>query len=415
MAAAHLLGFKTSFNHSFCCRFCYCSRENFKNTFSEESVALRTQSSSLGNVLEASSLEAGQDCLGLISSSDLKFFHDLNFYEIFPPCIDHDIFEGILPKIVKFSLAYFISKRYCSFSSFNTSILNFKLSGKDKHNFPLLNFDSLSKIRFTASEGYTFSRFYLLFLTGVPNEDPILDLVKLIIKIILICMSFSFSDCRLVVLDNLIESFLSLCSNYSEGLPFTVKFHHLIHYPRMITKFGPPRIFSTINFESLHSKLKSKIKNSCNWKSVCYTISTKYARSKLFTEMSCPIEIGKTPCVTRLPFNIPTQSLSNSYSLRGLKIYNQQFYCNKNAVIYKHSIDSVEFLAITDITKVNNDYILSGDLHSSFSDSCSKYFLVPNQNHGYIVLSSLNSKFSYEIYSENSNLFIVPYFDLDVF
>ena len=142
----------------------------------------------------------------------------------------------------------------------------------------------------------------------------------------------------------------------------------------------------TINFDSLHSKLKSKIKNSCNWKSVCYTISTKYARSKLFTEMSCPIEVGKTACITRLPFNIPTQSLSNSYSLRGLKIYNQQFYCNKNAVIYKHSIDSVEFLAITDITKVNNDYILSGDLHSSFSDSCSKYFLVPNQNHGYIVL-----------------------------
>ena len=95
-------------------------------------------------------------------------------------------------------------------------------------------------------------------------------------------MSYSFSTELIIVLENLIKDFLNLCSLFNDKLSLSIKFHYLIHYPRMIRLFGPPRSFSTINFESLHSTLKEKIRNSKNWKSVCYTIANKYARSNIF-------------------------------------------------------------------------------------------------------------------------------------
>ena len=66
-----------------------------------------------------------------------------------------------------------------------------------------------------------------------------------------------------VLVDRLISTFLDLCSKINE-LNITAKFHHLIHYPIMIRRFGHPRIFSTINFESFHSFLNTKIKTSKN-------------------------------------------------------------------------------------------------------------------------------------------------------
>ena len=70
----------------------------------------------------------------------------------------------------------------------------------------------------------------------------------------------SFSNETIAMLASIIEAFLSLCSEHNNELKITVKFHHLIHYPSMIAKFGPPKILSTINFESLHSYLKVKDK-----------------------------------------------------------------------------------------------------------------------------------------------------------
>ena len=96
----------------------------------------------------------------------------------------------------------------------------------------------------------------------------------------------SFSNETIAMLASIIEAFLSLCSEHNNELKITVKFHHLIHYPSMIAKFGPPKILSTINFESLHSYLKSKIKNSKTWKFACYTIAAKYAQCRISEDKS---------------------------------------------------------------------------------------------------------------------------------
>ena len=40
LAASYVLGMKVSFNHSFCCRFCLCRKENFKNCYNENDIQL---------------------------------------------------------------------------------------------------------------------------------------------------------------------------------------------------------------------------------------------------------------------------------------------------------------------------------------------------------------------------------------
>ena len=91
----------------------------------------------------------------------------------------------------------------------------------------------------------------------------------------------------------------------------------------MIENFGPPRIFSTINFESLHSLLKSEIKNSRNWKSVCYTIATKYARSQLFFQEPAAQEFGISSYLGPLPSFMSNVNSDLIQSLSGLKFLNQ--------------------------------------------------------------------------------------------
>ena len=102
----------------------------------------------------------GKIFFGILKHSNLKFFDIPNYYSLFPPCIDHDIFEGILPKVTKCSLKYFPSKKFFTLNEFFYQVKSFKFSGKDKQNFPLINKEFYVNLRFTASEGYYFSRFF---------------------------------------------------------------------------------------------------------------------------------------------------------------------------------------------------------------------------------------------------------------
>ena len=82
---------------------------------------------------------------------------------MFPPCIDHDVFEGIVPKIIIFALKYFKTSKQMGFLQLKNKINKFSFSGKDKKNFPSVSFDRIEQLRFTSAEGYSFIRFLPYF------------------------------------------------------------------------------------------------------------------------------------------------------------------------------------------------------------------------------------------------------------
>ena len=113
------------------------------------------------------------------------------------------------------------------------------------------------------NESYYLLRFLLLlicdFFDTNANE---LKILQMLAEISLAISAFSFTDASLAYLTSLIRGFFGLCREVYPELGFTVKLHHLIHYPSMINKFSPLRYLNTKNFDAHHSFLKSLMRTS---------------------------------------------------------------------------------------------------------------------------------------------------------
>ena len=393
--ANFLLGLKYGFNHNDCCRFCETPRSEFSSTFSE-SLNLKTQEWYTKNFGSLINLDIGNHVSGIQKISPVSFFQTDGFFDMFPPCIDHDIFEGIVPKIAKFALEYFRTNKLLSFVDFKKRVSKFKFQGKDKKNFPLISFENIEQIRFTASEGYTFIRFFPFFLSDLDLDDSVVKMITILNKIVLILMSNNInSEEDLTILDNLVELFLRQCS-LLENLKMTVKFHHLTHYVSNILKFGPPKTFRTINFESIHSTLKHLIKSSQNWKDICYTIAMKYARLKVCDQDIQIQEIGMVEYAGNLPDTLSNVASQSIFSLKCLKIDNQVYTINSSA-IYTLINDRHLFLLIEKIFKIDENYFLNGDVYDFYESEYSTFVLEPTKSKGlYLLGSSDDSDISYD-------------------
>ena len=173
------------------------------------------------------------------------------------------------------------------------------------------------------------------------------------------CMKIKFTEDDLIIFDNLISAFLTLCSNICPNL-MTVKFHHLIHYSHFIMQYGSPRLFSTLSFESLHSELKFLMKSSNNWRNQCLTIGKKYARLRAIdSQKDCLIykNIVNIPCPNSVLFNSERVE-----SIGSFEFYNITY---KSGILIRHFHDTISycFLEINDIYKSNECIIFYGNLY----------------------------------------------------
>ena len=83
--------------------------------------------------------------------------------------------------------------------------------------------------------------------------------------------------------ENLIEELKIKIHNYLTNFKklyptFKIKpkQHFLIHYPNAIRHFGPPRLFSTMRFESKHSYFKTAFKSIHNQINVCKSLAQRH-------------------------------------------------------------------------------------------------------------------------------------------
>ena len=405
--ASFLLGIKYGFSHEDCCRFCTTDRSNFRTIFTGEIP--KTQIWYNQNLPSLTDLDSENHISGLQRLSPIRFFKCENFFESFPPCIDHDIFEGLVPKITIFALNYFKNTKKINFIEFKNFVKRFRFKGKDKKNFPSIFFDRIDQIRFTSSEGYTFIRFFCYFLQDVETDDPVFRIIDLLNKITLILMSQRISEDMLCILNTLVVSFLKLCSNFKE-LSITVKFHHLLHYIDNILKFGPPKVFRTINFESIHSDLKQMIRTSKNWIDVCYTIGTKFARLEVCPSNESAKEIGLVMNNLQLPDPLLNMQNETIFHLSGLVVSNQNYYPGRNGILIFQDSGNCNFLAIENIFKINENYFLHGSLYILTLSDFNTYLLTRTDHKtSYMIGTLSDSDISYEIYQNYSERFIIPY------
>ena len=229
-------------------------------------------------------------------------------------------------------------------------------------------------------------------------------------------MCFRFKIQNLNLLAIYIRDFLDMCSKFQgeNGISMSIKFHHLVHLPRLIAKFGPPRFFSTLNFEQHNHFLKKLMMTSSNWINPPETICNKYAQDKCIVEENLPVEIDKVNYNAALPIEVLRICVQSSdcYSLNGLKINGIKYTVFDSAIfLCKNEHDSLIFLVIEKIFNIDNNFYFFGQEYEGILSDF-------NQVH----LQSLNSKLSvkylveglnsssYNLYKEAGNFYIVPYY-----
>ncbi|KAJ8677528.1 hypothetical protein QAD02_013315 [Eretmocerus hayati] len=134
----------------FFCRFCEISLDDFRaNPLIRK--ALRTHESYERCAMEAE--RTGNTVMGVISRSALN---ELNHFKVIPglpSCIDHDLYEGIIPKDSFLALKFLITKKMW----IKVDILNYRLNStrllnEPKIFIPLIKFEDKKKLTGTSSQ-----------------------------------------------------------------------------------------------------------------------------------------------------------------------------------------------------------------------------------------------------------------------
>ena len=212
-------------------------------------------------------------------------------------------------------------------------------------------------------------RFFLLIFGDLfETDDPIFELVSILVELSNNITAFHFDAENIAYLSTLISDFLFTCHSSLPSLKMSIKFHHLTHYPRIIEKFGPLRFFNTMNFESHHSFLKSLMKPSNNWKCPAYTIANKYARFSTL-QGSGQEETPRALSLSQIDaeeiygqFSIESEPgpFFSKVSLGGV------LYQIENVIFYKRIGDDDFFLKIRYITLSNGTYIFCGKISKGY-------------------------------------------------
>ncbi|KAK3929533.1 Oligoribonuclease [Frankliniella fusca] len=265
------------FNTYYFCRFCEITRAQIKKDPSRTNP-LRTPEDYDKTVreLELENKKIKKGIKGNSVLNEIPFFHVCNPGQ--PPCIAHDILEGIGKKDFALYLKYFIEVRgWIDFVTLDKKIKNFKCLGRDAaDSLAPLDID-LRKIRGHASEVWVFIRMFP-FLIGEYIQDQDDQVWQLCLKLKLICeyvFAPQISTKQIVKLKELIGSYVSVRSAlFSKELQ--PKHHLICHYPELITYFGPLIRLWTLRFEARHMFFKNAAKSANNFINITKTLANKY-------------------------------------------------------------------------------------------------------------------------------------------
>jgi len=128
-------GFVESFSAEYFCRYCLATRnDSLANPF--RSYACERNADNYNRALEVVSHDAVQSFQGVKKDS---LFNELSYFHAtagLPPCIAHDLFEGVVCYDLALCIDYFCSRQFFSYDILNGRINQFSFVGSDAANKP---------------------------------------------------------------------------------------------------------------------------------------------------------------------------------------------------------------------------------------------------------------------------------------
>lgn len=271
-------GFVENFSRaSYICRYCVTTMQDFRNNKPAE---LRTVSSYTEAVNRAKESQE-QGFMGVKHDSP---FNKLSTFHVclpgLPPCLGHDLFEGVVDYDVALMIKYFVKTlKWFSYHHLNATIqFKFKYNACDQRNKPAPMNISGKKLGGQALQNYTLL-LLLPIMVGDKVQDATNEMWRLLLtlqQVVELVMATAISDDQVSYLALLISDYICERVRLFPAVPLRPKHHYLFHYPYLIKQFGPLVKVWSLRFESKHSYFKRCIRASGNFINVTKSLAQKH-------------------------------------------------------------------------------------------------------------------------------------------
>ena len=271
-------GFTENFSSSeHFCRFCEISRQDFLNNVL--AVGNDRTIRSYRNAVRRAEERDHQLVTGIKHDS---VFNRLDFYHVssgLPPCLAHDLFEGIVNFDLALYLRYFVkTRKWLTYEKLSQIVKNFKNADSDagvKACPP-----SETKLGGNASQNWYMLRLLPLLVGHLIQDksDDVWQLILLLREIVQLVTAPAISGGQVAYMHICIQEYMYIDSraNLFPDVSLRPKHHYLLHYPALTLKFGPLVNLWTLRFESKHQFFKRCIRASHNFINVTSMLAERH-------------------------------------------------------------------------------------------------------------------------------------------
>lgn len=201
-----------------------------------------------------------------------------------PPCIAHDLLEGVVSYDLCLILKDLIcKKKWFSLEKLNNLLIQFKFASSKNICRPVPLKPNFKSLGGSASQNWSLLR-YLSIIISCNIKDPqdeTWTLYLILKEITEYCFAPKITFNQLEYLKGLISEYIDMRITCFPKVKLRPKHHYLTHYPDLFVQYGPLIKLWTMRFESKHSYFKNIARMCKNFRNITKTLSVKH--QKLFS------------------------------------------------------------------------------------------------------------------------------------
>lgn len=276
-----MLGFVEGFTANFPCRICRATREQCGQMLVEDKTLLRNNANYKRDVITNDMKKTGvrQESVWL-QTKGFDLFRNVGVDPM------HDLYEGVAKYVMTLVVNILIREGAFQLEYLNKRLVEFNYGPDSDNKPPPITIDHQSvKLRMSSSECSHFLAYFGLLVghklphfdmeeENLTNSQEAYKLYFLLCKCVEVIMARHVSEGMAAILQGYVSDMNALYLKLSHT-PLQPKFHHLVHYPSMLLKFGPVCHLWSMRFEAKHKVGKKAARASASRVNLCKTVAKK--------------------------------------------------------------------------------------------------------------------------------------------
>ncbi|CAN7942384.1 unnamed protein product [Ixodes pacificus] len=243
-----LAGLQCCFSRGRISRYCLALHDQLGELHGTDDCIERTSQAHKSH-LEAFALDpsANGPLYGISGTSPLQGLSNFDIIEQLPPDVMHDVFEGGIVRVLRHVLCGLVRDGVLSKKDLDR-VIDFKYGFHDKGSAPVKIRDAFltgkANLKGTASQKWCLFRLLPQILgDSVPEGNAHWKVYLAYRHVVDIILAERIPKNCIAYLQVKVEEFLEMYTTQYPDAVVTPKLHYLLHYPKFIQKFGPPRRF----------------------------------------------------------------------------------------------------------------------------------------------------------------------------